>query len=80
MAWGRYHWSNSASRPKLYMIDAKAAIPLFILSLFPSWTTLWVALSVLSFYLFLEFKMGMTDRVFLRYLIVKAIGSERKTK
>lgn len=83
MAQGRYHWSNIAPEAKFFIINASASVPWLALILFPRWSTLFVALGLTAFLLFVQFKK-MTFRTFLKskktFFLGHSIRVERPLK
>lgn len=50
------HWRDSAIVPQFFVVDARAAFAIVLLLFKPSWTTLGIAVVVITFLAFLNVK------------------------
>lgn len=79
MSSGRYHWSHVSHPARLWKINAVAFLPLLALLLHPSWFTLWLALGVCGFLLYIEVFKKINFEIFLRYMNVWLTGRLKTT-
>ena len=73
------HWRDSARTPKLFMIDAYSAIPLFIFLLHIRWWTFITACCITAFFVLIN-RFGFTVPVFFRWLRAFMAGNERSAR
>lgn len=71
------HWRDSARSAKFFIIDAKAAFPIFLFLLHIRWWTFIIAISFTLFFTMLN-RFGYTVEVFLRFFRAFLAG-KRKT-
>lgn len=67
MAIDSYHWRDSARRPKFFIVDALAALPLVVMLLHIRMWTFMLALGTMIFFGILE-RFNFTIPVFFRWL------------
>ena len=73
------HWRDSARSPRFFMVDARAAFPLFIFLMhIRFWTAMLVVISALFFGIIEHY--GFTVPVFLRWLRSFLAGSVRTSQ
>ena len=79
MAEGRYHWSNTGMSAKFFIIPAECALPWLLLLVYPRWSTLYLAIFLTGFFLYLELAKQMSASDFIRKMMVKMMGKTRGT-
>jgi intracellular multiplication protein IcmT len=72
------HWRDSARQPKLFIIDAKAALFVLFWLLHPRWWTFYVALGFIILVTILDY-FKLTLPVAMR-LLRRAIGGKKKIR
>jgi intracellular multiplication protein IcmT len=73
------HWRDAARRPRFYLMDALAALPLILFLLHISLTTFCIALLAIAFFIVLE-RFQFTVPVFFRWFRATLAGSIRLSK
>ena len=79
MAEGRYHWSNTALPAMFFGVPAEVSVPWLLLLLYPRISTVFLALFLTFFFIYLRMwkKMGFMD--FFRKLKLKLLGRKKAT-
>jgi intracellular multiplication protein IcmT len=73
------HWRDSARSPRFFMVDARAAFPVFIFLLHISWATAFMVVLSAFFFGILE-HYGFTIPVFLRWIRGLLAGSTKSAQ
>lgn len=71
-----WHWRNTMRPVRFFNLDARAALPFFLLLVYARWSTLVLTIIVVMIFRFLEAK-GLTFPSALRALRVWIVGNTR---